>query len=68
MYASKCWKSAGGRVEGVVVIQAGGGAADVEAGWGAADVEGASTGLALGLLAPLIITVGSFGFQQFFLM
>ena len=50
--ASKRWKSAGGRVEGTAVIRAEGGAADVEAGWGATIVEGASTGLALGVLAP----------------
>jgi len=33
------------------------GAAKVRAGGGAADVEGASAGLALALLAPLIVTV-----------
>ena len=35
---------------------------------GAADVEGASASLALALLAPLIVTFRSAGFQQFFLI
>jgi len=40
----------------------------VDAGVGAAEVEGSSAGLALALLAPRIETVGSSGFQRFFLM
>ena len=44
------------------------GAAKVRVRGGAADVEGASAGLALALLAPLIVTVRSAGFQQFFLI
>ena len=57
--ASKRRKSTGAEVEG---------AARVRVGGGAVDVEGASVGLVLALLAPLIVTVRSSGFQQFFLI
>jgi len=40
----------------------------VDVGVGAVEVEGSSAGLALALLAPLIETVRSSWFQQFFLM
>jgi len=44
------------------------GADEVRAGIGAVDVEGGSGGLVLARLAPLIETVRSSGFQQFFLI
>jgi len=44
------------------------GAAEGRAGIGVVDVEGGSASLILARLAPLIETVRSLGFQQFFLI
>jgi len=57
--ASKSSESVGAEAEGATRVHAGG---------GVVNVEGASTGLVLALLAPLIVTARSSGFQQFFLI